>query len=232
MTADRRYEIKFILDEGKLGELLSWIYSSTGFSPAFEPRYVNSLYFDDLSYQSARDNLAGVSDRRKMRIRWYHFSDVDDFSLPALEFKYRTGRLGHKTSVSLSGFRDTLFDTKMDEFYPQLCKELAGLGTAQNLALDDFYMPTLRVQYLREYFQDPRGLRLTIDKRIQFFQAHSSSNLRDGIGAQYPLTVAEIKFSPHQKQAVVEMLRTLHLMPKRHSKYLVGLSIFEQALYV
>lgn len=232
MRADSRYEIKFILDEGKLAELLSWIYSSTGFSPSFEPRYVNSLYFDDVSYQSARDNLAGVSDRRKMRIRWYHFAGVDDFSLPTLEIKYRAGRLGHKTSVSLPGFRDTLFDTKMDEFYPELCKELAGLGTAQNFALDDFYSPTLRVQYLREYYQDSRGLRLTIDKDIQFFQAHSSSSLRDGIGAQYPLTVAEIKFPPHHKQAVVEMLRTLHLVPKRHSKYLVGLSIFDQVLYL
>lgn len=232
MIADRRYEIKFILDEVKLSEVLSWIYSNTEFSPIFAPRYVNSLYFDDLSFQSAVDNLAGVSDRRKMRLRWYHYAGLHNFSLPVLEFKYRTGRLGYKKSLSLPGFRETLFNMKMEDFYPQLCRELAGFETEQNFFFDDFYFPTLRVQYLRKYFQDTQGLRLTIDRNIKFFQTHSSSTLLEESGAEYPLAVAEIKFAPHQKQAVVEILRTLNLTPKRHSKYLVGLSTFGQALYV
>ena len=32
---------------------------------------INSLYFDDLKHSSVKDNLSGVANRSKYRLRWY-----------------------------------------------------------------------------------------------------------------------------------------------------------------
>ena len=71
MNKGHRYEIKFILDNAKLSEIYQWIKDSTFMKKSFPDRKVNSLYFDDENYSCVRDNLAGISDRKKMRFRWY-----------------------------------------------------------------------------------------------------------------------------------------------------------------
>ena len=34
-------------------------------------RYINSIYYDDDDFITAKNNLSGISERRKYRIRWY-----------------------------------------------------------------------------------------------------------------------------------------------------------------
>ena len=41
------------------------------FSIQYPKRKINSLYFDDLNYSSINENLDGVSEKKKYRIRWY-----------------------------------------------------------------------------------------------------------------------------------------------------------------
>ena len=48
----------------------------------------------------------------------------------------------------------------------------------------------------------------------------------------YPFNVMEIKFKPSMKEAVTELIRPLHMTPKRHSKYLVGLAKLGYATYI
>ena len=36
-----------------------------------QDRHINSIYFDNIFLKSAEDNLAGISDREKIRLRWY-----------------------------------------------------------------------------------------------------------------------------------------------------------------
>ena len=67
-----RYEIKFILNDNELAEFKSWIISQTRFKKKYNPRIVNSIYFDDINDSSANDNLAGISLREKYRLRWYN----------------------------------------------------------------------------------------------------------------------------------------------------------------
>ena len=66
-----RYELKFIFDEAKLSQARHWLDTNTSFKETFPKRRINSLYFDDICYQSVRDNLAGISHRKKTRLRWY-----------------------------------------------------------------------------------------------------------------------------------------------------------------
>jgi len=231
MSTDQRYEIKFILDEGKLAEFTSWMYCHTGAQVAYGSRNVNSLYFDDVSYESVRDNLAGVSDRKKMRLRWYHNNNSTDISSLALELKIRHGRLGHKKTYPLPGLQQEIMTLEAGLIYEQVVEEL-GVSPSTQQILDDHYIPTLHTSYLREYFEDMNGLRITLDHNINFHHVASHSHLLQGISSPYPMHIAELKFSPHTKPKVIELLRSLHMTPKRHSKYLVGLSVFGQAIYI
>ena len=67
-----RYEIKFSLDEIAYTEAMRWLQVNTHATKKFENRYVNSLYFDNPGYSAVRDNISGLSDRSKYRLRWYN----------------------------------------------------------------------------------------------------------------------------------------------------------------
>ncbi len=233
MSRDNRYEVKFVLDESKLAMFKQWMYFSTELSPAFESRYVNSLYFDDVSYQSVKDNLAGIADRRKMRLRWYHYDEncLEDISSPVLELKYREGRLGYKKSMPVPGLKEELLEVETGSIFSRLNHELAVCEDAHGI-FDDHYIPTLHVSYLRDYYEGLSGLRATIDRNINFASVTPHSKLLEDVTSPYPMSIAEIKFSPELKPRVSELFRNLHLTPKRHSKYLVGLSIFGQVVYI
>jgi SPX domain protein involved in polyphosphate accumulation len=97
MNSDYRYEIKFILDNSKLADAMQWLYNNTSAVRSYDNRIVNSIYFDDISFSSVRDNLAGISKRKKLRLRWYGHQKN---SYPIFEIKTKNGRLGKKNILS------------------------------------------------------------------------------------------------------------------------------------
>ena len=64
MKNDFRYEVKFVLNEREISHALSWL-SIIG-AKKFSERTINSLYFENLNHELAKDNLAGISNRRKL----------------------------------------------------------------------------------------------------------------------------------------------------------------------
>ena len=71
MSSDYRYEIKFVLDNARLADVMQWLYNNTTANKSYDNRIVNSIYFDDVGFSSVRDNLAGTAQRNKFRLRWY-----------------------------------------------------------------------------------------------------------------------------------------------------------------
>ena len=45
--------------------------SNYSVSKSYENRYVNSLYLDSFDYLNYEENLGGISNRSKARLRWY-----------------------------------------------------------------------------------------------------------------------------------------------------------------
>ena len=41
-------------------------------SRTYKDRLINSIYYDDENFTTAQNNLSGISNRRKYRIRWYY----------------------------------------------------------------------------------------------------------------------------------------------------------------
>ena len=65
------------------------------FRTQFNERFVNSIYFDSPSLRYAEDNLAGISNREKIRLRWYG-SNSEILTNPILERKVKKNFQGFK----------------------------------------------------------------------------------------------------------------------------------------
>ena len=225
MNPDYRYEIKFVLDNSRLSDAMQWIHNETNSIKAYDDRKVNSLYFDDVGFSSVRDNLAGISRRNKFRLRWY---GNQKNSLPFFEVKTKNGRLGCKTSYPIKSIENNLSKLTVDKITSKCIKDLM----LHDIVFDMHLVPTLQVNYEREYYETYDGIRITIDQDIQFFDTQLHTTLDENNPFPYPFKVMEIKFKPSMKETVAELIRPLHITPKRHSKYLIGLAVLGYAVYI
>ena len=73
-----RIEKKFVLGKFK-EDYLSKFLISNGFTKQFPERKISSIYLDTNNYDFARDNINGVSRRKKIRFRWYNDDDTQIF---------------------------------------------------------------------------------------------------------------------------------------------------------
>jgi len=225
MSSDYRYEIKFVLDNARLSDAMQWLYSNTTANKIYDGRRVNSIYFDNPDYSSVRDNLAGISQRNKFRLRWYGHQEN---SLPFFEVKTKNGRLGYKTSYPIKSIEHNLSELNLDNITSKCIKDLAE----HNIVFDEYLIPTLQVNYEREYYETHDGIRITIDQNIQFSDAQLHTPLNENNSMPYPFKVMEIKFKPDMKEAVAELIRPLHITPKKHSKYLIGIAMLGYVVYL
>jgi hypothetical protein len=226
MNSKYRYEIKFVLNDIQLSEISAWINAETSMIKRYSPRVINNLYFDDVDFSSVKDNLSGISNRKKYRLRWYG-QEVKDFK-PVFEIKGRNDRVGSKTVFDikdLNGIIHTLPSSEILQICTQTLQE-------KQYVLDNFLLPSLQVQYSRSYFEDHQGIRLTIDQDINFSLPLLHGSLLDNISRPYPIKIVEIKFLPSEKDKVSELIGSLHLRPRRHSKYLAGLASLGLAQYI
>ena len=225
-----RYEIKFSLDEIAYAEAMGWLQVNTHATKKFENRYVNSLYFDNPSYSSVRDNITGLSDRSKYRLRWYNSThSPNDVISPSFEQKIRKGRLGRKEITPLTNLNENFVSLPLHQIESDIRLELQKT----NVLFDDYYTSVLAVKYLREYFEDNEGLRITLDSKIQFLYVDGmTSRLSDCPKLYNRRYVMELKFDIKLKDYVSVLLKSLNMSPTRHSKYLIGLSKFGSILYI
>ena len=103
MKVDRkkaRYEVKFVIDDFAKFEIENMIRVHPSlFNEIYSERNVNNLYLDSVSLSSYFDNLAGIAQRLKIRVRWYG-SLFGFIEKPVLEIKF--GRKDFKNAHSVS----------------------------------------------------------------------------------------------------------------------------------
>ena len=87
-----RYERKFTVPNSFCYRIIEqFVKKNTAlFREVFHVRQVNNIYFDTAKYNDYFDNVLGVSDRKKIRIRWYG-DTFGEIRKPVLEFKIKKG---------------------------------------------------------------------------------------------------------------------------------------------
>ena len=172
-----------------------------------------------------RDNLSGITPRNKLRLRWY---GNQKNSLPIFEVKTKNGRLGYKSAYPIKSIKNNIMDLNIDKIVSKCIKDLA----IHDIILDKHIVPTLQVNYEREYYETHDSIRITIDQDIQFSDTQLHTILNENNSFPYPFQIMEIKFEPSMKDKVAKLIKPLHIPPKRHSKYLVGLAVLGYAVYI
>lgn len=159
-----RHEIKLLMSQAEVQVLRTKLRALMPLDPNTGERgeyFIRSLYFDDVSKRSYAEKLAGVSDRKKYRLRIYNCSD----SVIKLECKEKRSDRIRKRSVSVS--RDAADLICKGDFSPlrdaeePLAKEVFSLYRGSGLS------PSVIVDYDREAYLHPvSNVRLTFDKAL------------------------------------------------------------------
>ena len=179
----------------------------------FPCRQVNTINFDSPDLQSYCDNLDGISQRSKIRFRWYGqaFPPIDG----VFELKHKVNSVGFKDSWKLDLGNSScrtwgdLFNSVQNHL-PDKLQLYRGL----------LRLPVILNQYQRSYFEIHRDVRMTVDNNLRARAITPRSLLNEGPMAALPVyRVIEIKFPRECKSIVNGLTKNLPLRPTKYSKY-------------
>jgi hypothetical protein len=213
-----RYELKLVSDEAAYPEVrMALRLDRSAIRTLFPERIVQTLYLDTPFQKLLEENLAGLSEREKLRLRWY--GPGSELVQAVLERKCRENSLGWKEStpvagpLALAGRERHAFMTDLSSrLDPAWRARLAGLG------------PVQWVRYKREYFTSAdRRVRLTLDRELAFFDQRPLARLGDAERTPSPrVLVLELKCAPGDLDAAREIIGHLPIPLGRCSKFVLA----------
>ena len=219
-TTRFRYERKFLVDQLDAHQIRAMIrLHPSMFHEPYPPRYVNNLYLDSEGMENYSDNVSGVGERRKVRIRWYGdlFRDIET---PMLEFKTKTGLVGAKHIYPFAPF--TLDKRFSHRYYQEVLRttdlpdHVKQYMRQQNVVLCN--------RYYRWYFatKDQR-FRVTVDSEMTFYQVKKSNNgfLRKHV--DYNHIVVEVKYHEALDTQAHRVSGFFPFSVAKMSKYVTGI---------
>ncbi len=217
-----RFERKFIIPGNLVYSIEQIIKASSAmFSEVFYPRFVNNIYFDSVSFQFFHDNINGVSERTKARIRWY--GDLErDIKKPVLEFKQKFGLTGIKTAFPLEPF--SLRDIGVPNFRSSLFQKSALDFHRKELMIS--LKPTLINRYRRKYFLSAdRKFRITLDHCLEYFPANLFENISIRRFNDSISMIMELKYDKEHQPESSELTQEFLFRLVKNSKYVRGIQI-------
>ena len=224
VTRDR-IEAKYITTNPSILNNFLRLVNDNGFLNVYKKRSVYSLYYDDIFLSAVRDNLAGISNRKKFRLRFYSENNKLFYGWQ-FEKKIKTGIFGKKQIFKLPNDFDYLNCNYKIESIPNLINN-------QNKSYLTNLEPIIISNYIREYFEDSKGNRITIDNNLRFSKFKKFNSFVSNYGwSSSSFTIIEIKFDPNNKFVLSNLFKSMKLTQSRCSKYLLGLSIIKGFSYI
>lgn len=235
-----RYERKYRIDELDHHAVRAIINGHpVSFRKLFPDRQVNNIYLDTRDMAFFQENLSGVAQRRKYRLRWYG-ADLQQVTSPILEIKIKDTELGEKVSAPVPDF-------KMDSFSPlrlSIEKRLRDLAQAaptlafpetalpiegpEKLASEKVpfpvqdLIPTLLNTYERSYLISNDGrFRLTIDRAMRFYGINHHFRPYRNFSSDHAVVV-EVKYEEEHDQLYDGIGQYLPFRLGKNSKYVNG----------
>ena len=218
-ATNHRSEIKFLLPHADLGKIRSILeMNCRRIRHVGTVSLVNSIYFDDHSLSAYRENLDGVGQRAKVRLRWYDQKDREGRF--HFEVKRRTDlttgkdRLAINSRVPLSSLT-----------FQDILRELSAiLPVRQREALMRRPDPILISEYRREYFQEYHSpVRITLDFDITYYDQSGRRRPAKKFGVRTPeWVIIEGKAPVGEESRLRRLLFPLQPQVTRSSKYVMG----------
>lgn len=217
-----RYERKFTVpDNFKLATVEQQVkHNSFLFREIFYERQVNNIYFDTLGYNDYFDNVLGVSDRKKIRIRWY--GDIHgEIVKPVLEIKIKKGLVGDKWSYKLSPF---VLDNQFTSDTIQKVFRNSNLPAPILESVKGVY-PTLLNSYSRRYYLSANSkFRITLDFDLLYYKIDKRFNNFSLAPAKDPNKIVELKYGLEGDREATEVSTQFPFRLNKNSKYVNGVN--------
>ena len=217
-TDDWRCELKFVVAGYSSESVYSFIKTHPAiFSEIYHERKINNIYCDTSNFQAFSDNVMGISDRLKVRIRWYGetFSSIEK---PTLEFKIKSGLLSRKEYFKMNPLTINKEITAND--ISQAINNTKVSASAKKVLL--VTKPVLINSYSRRYFRSScKDFRITFDTNLRFY--NFLGRKKNAVFANQ--NILEIKFN---KSNIINSNNITNYFPFRlnkSSKYLTGLNL-------
>jgi len=202
-----RFERKYRVEETTLSEVFQVIKQHrSSFRKAFPDRFINSIYLDTYELDYYNDNISGISDRVKQRIRWYG-EDLENITNPVLEIKIKNNEIGYKRYAELPAFRPG-----KNFSYEAYMKHHLWLST-NNI------VPTVMIRYMRSYYLSYDGkIRITVDRDLAYYPVDQKLNFNI-LPYTDPTIILELKYPADYYKNHDTFTQSLPFRMTRNSKY-------------
>lgn len=154
----QRNEIKFKLNNSNLIKFKN----ETKLFSAYPQRKVFSIYFDTIDFKDFIDSEEGTVPRKKIRLRYYNsfYRDLNENKKikGSLELKKTLDIYREKKSIKI-------FDTLKNSIV--VCENF----------LNQKRYPVCAITYKRNYYKSFSGIRITVDKNIQYYKINNDRQL-------------------------------------------------------
>jgi len=205
-----RYEKKYKIDQLSRAYVLQALrMHPAGFRQLYPDRTINNIYFDTPNLTTYHQNVAGIADRKKFRVRWYG-EDITQIEAPQFEIKFKQAELGGKyiQKVGLFQLNDLV----------QLSEEVNQYSQT-NAVLK----PVLINSYRRAYYATSnQKFRITIDTHLRYCPLLKGKHFNETYYSENGVVV-ELKYAFEDDNSVDFINQFLPFRQTKKSKYVTGM---------
>lgn len=189
---------------------------------------IRSLYFDSYSDKDFYDKLAGLENRKKIRLRIYSCDDKK----AKLEIKRKYGDSQEKKTALID--REDA-EELIKQNYEVLTKyDSDVVSMIYNIMKIDRVRPVVLVEYKRKAFIHPmNNIRLTLDSEIKSSETNFDLFNQDVVLSptnDYYQSILEVKYNGIIFKWITDVLNYYDLNRQSYSKYMMSRGLFESYL--
>lgn len=215
-----RCERKYMVDEISAHQIRYLVRMHPAiFKSPYPSRYINNIYFDTKEMTYYYENVNGVKERRKVRLRWY--GDLyGNQKKPVLEFKIKDGFVGTKQHYRLASFS---FDEYFDSEYFNKILEDSDIPQEIKYYMRDLN-PVLTNRYHRYYYESiDKRFRVTVDDEMSFYNIKRFKNTFRYKFIDHRNIIVELKYDKEIDNIASRISQFFPFAVTKNSKYVQGI---------
>ena len=215
-----RCERKFLIDEIACRQAIFLVKMHPAiYKSPYPPRYINNTYFDIKDMQYYYENVNGVQQRRKVRLRWYG-NLIGNHESPVLEFKIKDGFVGTKEHYRLAPFT---FGDGFDSSYFKEIIEKSDIPKDIKYYMRDLDSVLVN-RYHRNYFETADSkFRVKVDDEMSYFNIKRYKNNFSYKVSDHKNIIVELKYDKEIDHTASRVSQFFPFSVTKNSKYVQGI---------
>jgi hypothetical protein len=223
MSPSLRYEVKMVAQAAFYSKLRMFMrIDQSALTTLYPARRIQSVYFDTWKNQALEENLAGISHREKVRLRWYGEDTRGVHG--TLERKVRENMLGWKGLLDIPVDLDVEGVNRRDfakSLRPYLTEEWQDV-------LNKNLLPVQWIAYDREYYATDAGtgpIRITVDRQLRTCDQRMRRRLSSRFPSPTPdVMIVEAKCAEADYDELKKLMSRFPMQIDRCSKFVYASS--------